>query len=100
MDPGENSGHTPTPWMSVGVATKGNGDEVDAVEVSAGWRTVAILDNPDDDPEIIANGAFIVRAVNAHDDLLNAAVEAATYGADLQPDLRAALVAAIAKARS
>lgn len=60
------SGHTPTPWEADGI-TKENGKKVYAGIYQVGnMRSAAICS------AAYANAAFIVRAVNSHDELVAA----------------------------
>jgi len=62
--------HTPTPWAAV------PGEESVIYSPQAGGRAVArTLANPDPTWPAEANAAFIVRACNAHDEMLAALKE-------------------------
>ena len=92
--------HSPLPWVF---------DEITG-DVVAGEEEMLIHrspeDNDDRDEELAANSAFIVRACNAHDDLVAAlaALEALVTARDEEPSMLtdaewSAARAAIAKAQ-
>lgn len=98
---------TPTPWavasdrLTIDAAPSASSTTGNRLRIAVcGDRFHAIQPNPVQGP---ANAAFIVRAVNAHDDLLEVAEAIdALMGLTLKrtyPDLAQMLTAAIAKAK-
>ena len=71
-----DAGHTETPWQQ-GEKLGGNPLEIWS---ASGKHVVQVTKSPfgpyPDGPEVLHNAAFIVRAVNAHDDLVAALKEA------------------------
>jgi hypothetical protein len=70
--------HTPTPWRAgsyssiVGVPIMAQPDPKQNTIIVAGTRSAAATTPDGFRAEVEANAAFIVRAVNAHDDLVKA----------------------------
>jgi len=61
--------HTPTPWFQDGSAIREEASDLIVCRASDGGHLTEVLLTGD---QIEANAAFIVRAVNAHDDLVKA----------------------------
>jgi len=75
----EKAAHTPTPWKLNGTAiVPEHGAFISAVDTTVPHIGYLAHNNPFSavDEERAANGAFIIRACNAHDALLSAAKEA------------------------
>jgi hypothetical protein len=64
-----NTSHTPTPWQV------NHGDPLQVCDASdiRGCAPIAVMDTTGGRVEAKHNAAFIVRACNAHDDLMGAA---------------------------
>jgi hypothetical protein len=65
--------HTPTPWYREDIVSEG-GPTLRKIEIGTVHHTVAVLSflRDHDAEEVKANAEFIVRAVNAHDELVAA----------------------------
>lgn len=90
--------HTPTPWEVTPTLGK---LAITRPHTTAGiaFDSICHMDSSDDiDPE--ANAAFIVKAVNSHEELLKALKKARDYSAldDCGPEMLCELDQAIAKA--
>ena len=78
--------HTPTPWY-LEAGTSKEGWRIEGERVDGARFTIADTHLPG--PYTHANAAFIVRAVNAHDGLVeDLAVCLQVFGKDMQGDFR------------
>lgn len=72
--------HTPTPWVATPIGQGTNDFCIHAAGIP--WQLAYLAANSQIDWPIEANAAFIVRAVNSHDDLVAALKEAREYVAE------------------
>jgi hypothetical protein len=63
--------HTPTPWRDCAPPSNFHKGKI-FIRPANGERLIAIVSGEMQQDEIRANAAFIVRAVNTHDDLVEA----------------------------